>query len=121
MRTPCVRCGSPGDHHHHPCGSDDAGAHMNPEFVVWLCKPCHLGDHNARHILELEYAKGRLTIPERIELCLRRVAAFLTSLRDPWAPLTTPLAVAMSRWADDLAGFRRRLDVRYPGWRTEIG
>jgi hypothetical protein len=121
MKPRCVRCGRPADEEHHLSGSDDTGAHMNPELVVCLCRPCHRGDHNTRHILELEHVKGRLTVPERIELCLRRVAAFLATLGAPWTVLTEPLAGVMSGWADDLATFRFKLDGRYPDWRAEIG
>jgi hypothetical protein len=92
---------------------------MDPDLVVWLCQPCHKGDHNTRHILDLEHV-ATPSIPERIELCLRRVAAFLGDLGDPWAILTLRLASAMAGWADDLAAFRLRLDARYPDWRAEI-
>jgi hypothetical protein len=116
-----MRCGRVAAEQHHLSAKDDTDTHMNPELWVWLCKPCHLADHNTRHILELQHVTGRLTVPERIELCLRRVAAFLGSLGDPWSVLTLPLAGAMSGWADDLAGFRQLLDGRYPDWRAEIG
>jgi hypothetical protein len=121
MKPRCVRCGRPAAEEHHLSGSDDTGAHVDPSLVVWLCRPCHRGDHNTRHILELEHVTSRLAVPERIELCLRRVAAFLASLGDPWMVVTGPLAGAMSGWADDLGAFRLRLDGRYPGWRAEIG
>jgi hypothetical protein len=68
-------------------------------------------------ILELQEAPTGLTCPERVELRLRRVAAFLASLGMPWTILTTPLAVAMKRWADELARHTRALDSHYPNWR----
>src|SRR3954454_16196616 len=119
MKPPCLRCGRPAAEEHHLSGSDETGSHIDPELVVWLCPPCHRGDHNTRHILDLEKVSGTLSVPERIELCLRRVAAFLASLGEPWAILATRLAAAMSGWADDLAAFRLKLDDRYPDWRAE--
>jgi hypothetical protein len=114
-----MRCGRVAQERHHLSAKDDADTQMNPELWVWLCRACHLADHNTRHILELQFVPGRLTVPERVELCLRRVAAFLANLGDPWVVLTTPLAGAMSGWADDLAAFRLKLDTRYPDWRAE--
>jgi hypothetical protein len=119
-RPRCMRCGKPGTEEHHLSGRDDTGTQMNPELVIALCRPCHRGDHNTRQILELETVPTR-SIPERVELCLRRVAAFLAGLGAPWDGLCGPLAAAMSGWADDLAKHRYKLDARYPDWRTEIG
>jgi hypothetical protein len=92
---------------------------LDDDLVVWLCRVCHLHAHNTLRILELERAVGPLSAVERVELRLRRVAAFLAGLGAPWGVLTSPLAAAMSRWADELAGQARSLDRRYPGWRAD--
>jgi hypothetical protein len=94
---------------------------LDDDLVVWLCRACHLHTHNTLRVLELERAIGRLSAVERVELRLRRVAALLTGLGGVWSVLAVPLAAAMSRWADDLAGHSRCLDRHYPGWRTETG
>jgi hypothetical protein len=120
-KPPCIRCGRRGEQQHHLSGRDEGGDQMNDDLVVWLCRPCHLGDHNTRHILELEGVAGPLSIPERVELCLRRVAAFLAHLGAPWDVLSGSLAAAMSGWANDLAAHRLKLDKHYPDWRTLLG
>jgi hypothetical protein len=120
-RQPCTRCGRPGEHFHHLTLRAENGERLDDDLVVWLCKPCHLGEHNTLRILELERAVGPLTVVERVELRLRRVAAFLIRLGVPFSVLCHPLGVAMSRWADDLAGHIRGLDQRYPGWRVQGG
>ena len=117
MTPRCVRCGAKGDHEHHLTLRDDRGDRMDDDLVVRLCKTCHKQAHNVLRILELQDARPALTCPERVELRLRRVAAFLATLGMPWTFLTMPLAAAMARWADELAGHTRALDTRFPDWR----
>ncbi|MGH3427235.1 MAG: hypothetical protein ACRDQZ_06665 [Mycobacteriales bacterium] len=119
-RAPCTGCGRPGVHEHHLTLRDEHGRRLDEDLVVWLCKACHLGEHNTLRILELERAVGPLTVVERVELRLRRVAAFLVRLGVPFRVLCGPLGVAMSRWADDLAGHTRGLDLRFPNWRDQL-
>src|SRR4051794_26387461 len=119
MNPPCVRCGRRGDHQHHPTGSDEHGERLDDDLVVWLCRACHLGAHNTLRILELERTPGPLCVVERVELRLRRVAAFLVGLGAPWTLMSGVLAKAMNGWADELAGHTRGLDHRYPDWRIE--
>jgi hypothetical protein len=120
MSAPCFRCGKRGEHDHHLTLRDDRGERMDDELVVWLCGVCHKQAHNVLRILELEYVRGPLSVPERIEVRLRRVAAFLALLGVPWSPLTAPLATAMTRWADDLAVHTRDLYTRCPDWRLRV-
>jgi hypothetical protein len=92
VSRPCVRCGRRGDHQHHLTLRDECGKRLDDDLVVWLCRVCHLHAHNVLRILELERAVGPLSAVERVELRLRRVAAFLAGLGAPWSVLTDPLA-----------------------------
>jgi hypothetical protein len=120
MNPPCIRCGRRGEEEHHITARDDHGEHLDEDLLVWLCKPCHKHSHNTLRILELDRSGGPLSVPERVELRLRRVAAFLVGLGPPWTLLSGPLAAALSRWADQLAGHTRGLDHHYPDWRTGL-
>jgi hypothetical protein len=42
-QKPCRRCGDANSERHHP-------DYSRPLFVIWLCRPCHLKLHAARHI-----------------------------------------------------------------------
>ena len=116
---PCIRCGRPGKEDHHPTGRDDEDCYLDEDLVVWHCRPCHQHVHNVLRTLELDRVAGPLSVPERVELRLRRLAVFLVGLGPPWSLLSGPLAAAFSRWADQLAVHTRRLDSRYPDWRID--
>jgi hypothetical protein len=60
MKRPCVACGLSGAvQAHHVTGRPAPGRpHLDPDFVVDLCKRCHDREHVALRRVELEFPTG---------------------------------------------------------------
>jgi hypothetical protein len=121
MSTHCVRCGQRSKDDHHLTVRDDHGDYLDADLKVPLCRSCHNAEHDALRVLDLERALGPLSLPERVELRLRRLAVFVARLAVRWGPLFGFAAAALTRWADELAEHTQRLDRRHPGWREAGG
>jgi hypothetical protein len=116
----CEFCGGLCERWHHPTGKGENGRYLDPEFVRPTCHDHHELVHDDAQTLGWEKLQGRpLTWFERVELRLRRWAAFLGRL-EASSTLRTPYAVlakTLLRWADELARGIAALDEDIPGWR----
>lgn len=120
----CEFCGGSVERRHHPTGRDEQGRYLDYEFVRDLCHDHHELVHDDSHTLGWEKLEGRpMTWFERIELRLRRWAAYLARLETGSSTPNTygVLAVVLTRWADELARGIAVLDERFPSWRDDRG
>ncbi len=123
MSEGCGACGDPIVRKHHLTGRDDRGGYLDPELIQDLCHDHHELVHDDLKTLELEKVAQALTWFERVEIRLRRGAAYCARL-DQASPTTTLygiLARVLERWADELARGIRALDELYPDWRQHRG
>ena len=67
---------------HHLTGRDDADTYLDVDLIVPLCHDHHMLCHDDWHTLELVGIDHRLTLIERVELRLLRIAAALSRI-DP--------------------------------------
>src|SRR5579862_9294448 len=123
MTDRCSYCGRAVERLHHPTGKDEGNRYLDREFTVPTCHDHHelLGDD--RRTLGLEATDAPLTLLDRVELRLRRMAIDAARLArahpgNRWFELAAKL---LARWAGELAAFRRHLDVRDPTWRDDPG
>ncbi len=65
---------------HHPIGRDHENQYIDPDLVMELCHDHHMLCHDDWHTLELVGIDHRLTLIERVELRLRRIAAALSRI-----------------------------------------
>lgn len=120
----CEFCGAPVKRRHHPTGRDERDLYLDYEFTVGLCHDHHELVHDDSHTLGWEKLVGQPHAWfERMELRLRRWAAFLARLdADASAPIPTVwqrLSVLLTRWADELANGIALLDELFPSWRDD--
>jgi len=128
-RVRCYSCGETANAWHHPTGRDGAatsrreGKYLDPMFVFPVCHDCHQLGRDDRYTLGLENVPHRLPFFERVEIMLRRIGADVARLADahPDHPWFGKVAIAVVRWADELAAGIRRLDERDPSWREDPG
>ena len=123
MTERCIFCGRLSERRHHPTGKDEHDRYLDPEFTVPTCHDHHELVGDDRRTLGLETSDLPLTLLDRVELRLRRMAIDAARLaqRHPenrWFALAAELA---ARWAGELAAFRHHLDQRDPGWRDDPG
>lgn len=116
MTEQCFRCAKRGAHQHHLTLRDEHGERLDDALTVPLCHNCHYAEHDWLHLSDLQRAAGPLSLPERVELRLRRLAVFFARLT-LFEPFSLKLAAALSGWADELARHTRDLDQRCPRWR----
>jgi hypothetical protein len=116
MTEQCFRCGKRGANQHHLTLRDENGERLDDALTVPLCHNCHCAEHDWLRLSDLQRAPGPLSLPERVELRLRRLAVFFERLV-MFAPFSLKLAAALSGWADELARHTAGLDRCYPRWR----
>lgn len=124
-------CGRPADELHHPTArvAGDGTPYLDPEFRVPACHDDHAlaGDDQLRMAdVEPDLAREDVTIIDRVEVRLRRVAAFSGRIAEvlPLAALVTLIAgwgTHLERWANELASAIAILDAAMPGWRRLPG
>ncbi len=117
----CAVCGRKGRWRgHHPIGKDNEDRYLDPDLIMELCHDHHQLCHDDWHTFDLEKVKGRLTLIERVELALRRLAPALARVDAGgggdtfWGRLAATcvmLAVALRRVVD-------ALDELFPEWRS---
>ncbi len=131
MTSEVCWCGAAGVELHHPTarvGGDDS-PYLDPEFRVAACHDDHalVSDDQLRmRALEPDLDRADVTVLDRLEVRLRRSAAFVGRVGGaiPLAALVmmiTGLAVHLERWANELASAIGALDRAVPGWRTLPG
>jgi len=120
----CEFCGGPVERRHHPTGRDEQDRYLDYEFVRGLCHDHHELVHDDSQTLGWENLEGQPhTWFERIELRLRRWAAYLARLEaDARRPNPCGiLAVVLTRWADEIRRGVTVLDEQFPTWRDDRG
>ena len=66
MNEPCIFCGAPAVHWHHPTGRlSPEGLYLDPAFVVPVCRSCHACEHAAWRDVGI----NGLTDPTLARLC----------------------------------------------------
>lgn len=115
----CEFCGGPIQRRHHPTGRDEHGGYLDPEFRRPLCHDHHELVGDDLYTLELVRTPGHLTWFERVEIRLRRWAAYCARLdqASPTPSVYGLLASVLERWANELARAIRLLDELFPEWR----
>jgi hypothetical protein len=124
-------CGQPADERHHltaRVGGEDT-PYLDPELWVWTCHDDHslASDDQLRMAdWETDLTRSGVTRLDRLEVRLRRVAAFLGRLAKALGmpvvvAIVARLATHIERWAVDLAAAIAILDSAMPGWRTLPG
>jgi hypothetical protein len=125
MKGPCEFDGLPSIAGHHNTGRDDKGKYLDPEFTTRTCHDHHYFLHDDLYTLGLddEHNEVAMTFLDRVELRLRRAAVVFARLAEVTGlgSLAGVMAVVFTRWADELATFRRHLDARDPKWRKDMG
>ena len=124
-------CGKRADELHHPTArvAGDGSPYLDPDFRVPACHDDHAlaGDDQLRMTdIEPNLSREDATILDRIEVRLRRVAAFGGRIAEvlPVAALVAliaGLATHLDRWANELASAIGILDAAMPGWRRLPG
>jgi hypothetical protein len=124
-------CGKPADELHHPTArvAGESSPYLDPGFGVPACHDDHalVGDDQRRMAdLEPDLARGDVTILDRLEVRLRRVAAFVGRVGEALGlaalvALLVSLATHLERWANELGTAIAILDSAMPGWRTLPG
>ena len=124
-------CGRPADELHHPTArvAGEGSPYLDPDFRVPACHDDHaLIYDDQRRMADLEPDLGRddVTILDRLEVRLRRVAAFVGRVGEilqiaGLIALVAGLATHVERWANELAVAIAILDSSVPGWRTLPG
>ena len=120
MIGPCLVCGAPGDDRHHPTGRGPDGRYLDRQFTAAGCHDHHELWHDDLRSVGIDGPAGGLTVLERFELRLRRLALLLGRLEGAGAlhRLLRVLADVCVRWADELRAEIGRLDRAVPAWRT---
>jgi hypothetical protein len=122
----CLVCTCRGSLGHHPTGRDPQGVYLDPDLKLPFCHDDHELAHDDWRMLRIaDPARGGegavpLTLVERVELRLRRLAATtgrLAAACPGWVWIGE-LARSFKRWADELALDIRARDQRDPGWRA---
>lgn len=124
-------CGRPAAELHHPTArvAGERSPYLDPDLGVPACHDDHaLIYDDQRRMAELERDLERLdaTILDRLEVRLRRTAAFAGRVAEAVA-LSAVVAVILGfathleRWANELDTAIRILDASFPGWRTLPG
>jgi len=124
-------CGKPADELHHPTGrvAGDGSRYLDPDFRVPACHDDHalVGDDQRRMAgLEPDLGRSDATTLDRLEVRLRRAAAFLGRVGEALqvaagVALMVGLAVHLDRWANELTIAIGILDAAAPGWRRLPG
>jgi hypothetical protein len=124
-------CGQPADELHHPTArvSGDGSPYLDPDFRVPACHDDHAliyDDQRRMADLEPDLARDDVTILDRLEVRLRRVAAFVGRVGEllqiaALVALVVGLATHFEGWANELGTAIAILDSAMPGWRTLPG
>lgn len=124
-------CGKPAGELHHPTArvAGDGSPYLDSGFRVPACHDDHaLIYDDQRRMLDLEpdLAGDDATILDRLEVRLRRVAAFIGRVGETigiavLVALMMGLATYFERWANELGSAIAILDSAVPGWRTLPG
>lgn len=124
-------CGAPAEELHHPTArvAGDGSPYLDPGFRVPACHDDHAliyDDQRRMADLEPDLARDDVTILDRLEVRLRRIAAFVGRVGEVFQiagliALLIVLASHVEHWANDLAAAIAILDAAVPGWRTLPG
>ena len=124
-------CGAPAEELHHPTGrvAGEGSPYLDPGFRAPACHNDHalIYDDQRRMVdLEPDLTQTDATILDRLEVRLRRVAAFVGRVGEAIGiaaliALMAGLATHVERWANELGSAIAILDAAMPGWRTLPG
>jgi hypothetical protein len=127
MTARCLTCGATECRGHHVTGRDPDGRYLDPDLRPPYCHDHHELSHDDWRTLGIQnVARGQeaapqLTLVERVELRLRRLAAAAArqAAAHPEHQWIAALARALKRWADELARDIAARDRRDAGWRSD--
>ncbi|MGA2165215.1 MAG: hypothetical protein ABSH36_12195 [Solirubrobacteraceae bacterium] len=127
MSTQCLYCAGDNALRHHPTGRDNQGSYLDSGLMLPFCHDHHELIHDDWRTLDIqdsdsgERSAPRLSLVERVELRLRRLAATAGRIAAafPRCAWIGELARSFKRWADELACFIAALDRRDTEWRSD--
>lgn len=107
----------------HLTGRDDKDNYLDPDLTNPMCHDHHTLWGDDWYTLEIAEVAERLTLVERVELRLRRLAQGLARIDAGQGGNTLwgSLAAAAASWAKELDRFHRALDEQCPDWRSHPG
>jgi hypothetical protein len=120
----CAICGREGRWElHHLTGKDDQGTYLDPRLTIPLCHDHHTLCSDDWNTLDLAKVEIRLTMLDRVELRLLRLAQGLARIDagQGGGTIWGRMAAAVNEWARELHRFREGLDDVYPDWRSHLG
>jgi hypothetical protein len=124
-------CGQPAAERHHPTArvAGEGSPYLDPGFWVPACHDDHalIRDDQLRMAdFEPDLTHTDVTILDRLEVRLERVAAFIGRVAEVLqvavvVAILAGLATYLERWGNELTTAIAILDAGMPGWRTLPG